>query len=111
MKAYGVAILKSVNLGPDIVAYLQGIDATLAPFGGRFLIHGDKPERLEGDWAGDLIVIEFPDRASAGAWYASPAYRAILPLRTGNSIGDVILIDGVPVEHRATDVLAPLPSA
>lgn len=109
MKAYGVAILKSVDLGAEITAYLEGIDATLAPFGGRFLIHGDPPERLEGNWAGDLIVIEFPDRDSARSWYASPAYQAILPLRTRNAIGDVILIDGVPPEHRATDILAPFP--
>lgn len=106
MKAYGVAILRSVDLGPEVIAYLEGIDATLAPFGGHFLIHGDPPERLEGDWAGDLIVIEFPDRDSARAWYSSPAYQAILPLRTRNSVGDVILIDGVPAEHHATDVLS-----
>lgn len=111
MKAYGVAVLKSVDLGPEIIGYLEGIDATLAPFGGRFLIHGDPPERLEGSWAGDLIVIEFPNRASARAWYASSAYQAILPLRTRNSIGDVILIDGVSADHRATDVLARPPGA
>lgn len=106
MTSYAVAHLHNVEMGPDIVAYLEAIDATLAPFGGRFVIHGggDK-EQLEGAWEGDLIVIGFPDRDAARAWYVSPAYQAILPLRTRNSRGDAILIDGVGSDHRATDVL------
>lgn len=106
MTSYAVAHLRDVQLGPDIVAYLRAIDATLAPFGGRFLIHGGEKELLEGTWPGDLIVIGFPDRAAARAWYASPAYQAILPLRTRNSTGDIILIDGVGDDHRATDILS-----
>src|SRR5690606_30121235 len=93
MPAYAVARLNDIVMGPEIVAYLETIDATLAPFGGRFLIHGGPVERVEGEWSGDLIVIAFPDRTRARDWYASPAYREILPLRTGNSMGDVILID------------------
>ncbi|REG45991.1 DUF1330 domain-containing protein (plasmid) [Paracoccus versutus] len=106
MTSYAVARLHQVEMGPDIVAYLEAIDATLAPFGGRFVIHGGDKEQLEGAWPGDLIVIGFPDRVAARAWYASPAYRAILPLRTRNSQGDVILIDGVGDDHRATDILS-----
>ena len=59
-----------------------------------------------GDWSGGVVIIVFPDRAHARAWYASPAYRAILPLRTANSTAEVILIDGVDPDHRATDILA-----
>jgi len=65
MSTYVVAHLRDVIMGPDIVAYLERIDATLAPFGGRFLVHGDHDghvELLEGNWLGDLIIIEFPDR-------------------------------------------------
>lgn len=108
MPAYAVAQLHDVTMGPDIVEYLQKIDATLAPFGGYFLIHGGSVERLEGAWSGDLIVIAFPDKYSARAWYGSSAYRRILPLRTKNSKGDVILIEGVGPDHRADDILADL---
>ncbi|MGF3022849.1 DUF1330 domain-containing protein [Methylobacterium aquaticum] len=106
LPAYAVAHLRQVALGPAIATYLARIDATLAPFGGRFLIHGARPEPLEGDVSGDLVVIAFPDRARARAWYESPAYQAILPLRTAHSDGVVVLIDGVPADHRATDILA-----
>jgi len=66
-----------------------------------------EPYSHKGDWPGDLIVIEFPDRESATGWYESPAYQEILPLRTKNSDGAAIVIDGVPADHRATDVLDP----
>jgi len=106
MTAYAIADLHRVSMGPAIVEYLQKIDATLAPFGGRYIIHGGRKTVLEGDWAGDIIVIAFPDRAAAEAWYASPAYRAIIALRTDNSEGNVVLVDGVGAGHRATDILA-----
>ena len=106
MTAYAVAYLCSVTLGPDITGYLERIDATLAPFHGRFLVHGANAEVLEGSWPGDLIIVEFPDREQASAWYTSPAYQQILPLRTENSDSTVILVDGVPPDHRATDILS-----
>jgi uncharacterized protein (DUF1330 family) len=105
MSSYAVAHMHKVTIGPEIVEYLERIDATLAPFGGRFLVHGGKVEVLEGAWSGNLIVIEFPDRARARAWYESAAYQKILSLRTDNSESDTFLVDGVSEGHRATDVL------
>jgi uncharacterized protein (DUF1330 family) len=102
MTAHAIAHLRSVRLGPDIVDHLERIDATLEPFGGRFLVHGDPPDVREGEWAGDLIVI---DRESATAWYESPAYQEILALRTRNADGTAIIVDGVGPDRRATDVL------
>ena len=105
MATLAIANLRNVVVGPAIVEYLERIDATLAPFGGRFLVHGDPVELLEGAWSGDLIILEFPDRERARRWYRSPDYRAILPLRTGNADGDVLLVDTVAPDHRATDIL------
>jgi uncharacterized protein (DUF1330 family) len=106
--SYAIGHLRSVRFGPDIADYLRRIDATLEPYGGRFLVHGMKHEVLEGDWPGDLIIIEFPDRASAESWYHSDAYQEILPLRTRNADGSVILVDGNAADHRGADVLAEL---
>ncbi len=106
MSTLAIARLRDVRMGPAIVSYLEAIDATLAPYGGHFLVHGGPYDRLEGDWSGDVIVIAFPDRMTARAWYDSPAYRAILPLRTENSVADVILIDTVSPGHRATYILS-----
>jgi uncharacterized protein (DUF1330 family) len=97
MPAYAVAHMRQVTMGPAIVEYLERIDATLAPFGGRFLVHGGQVEVVEGTWPGHLIVIEFPDRTRA---------QQIVALRTDNSRSDVIVAEGVGSGHRATDVLS-----
>ncbi|HVK41855.1 MAG TPA: DUF1330 domain-containing protein [Phenylobacterium sp.] len=106
MSTYAIANLRHVVMGAAIAQYLHRIDATLAPFGGKFRVHGGQAEVLEGDWSGDLIIIEFADRQSARGWYASRAYQKILPLRTEHSEGDVIFIDGVSEDHRADDLLS-----
>jgi uncharacterized protein (DUF1330 family) len=106
MATFAVAHMHSVEIGPAIVEYLQRIDATLAPYGGRFIVHGGAVEVIEGRWDGNLIVIEFATRQHAHAWYASAAYREILPLRIEHSVSDAILVDTVSADHRATDVLA-----
>ena len=111
MPTLAVANLRNVAVGPAIVEYLERIDATLRPYRGGFLVHGAPVEVLEGRWSGDLIVLWFPDRESALGWYHSEAYRAILPLRTTHAEGDVVLVDTVPDDHRATDILADLACA
>ncbi|WBQ05896.1 DUF1330 domain-containing protein [Kribbella sp. CA-293567] len=105
MTHYAIANLRNVRPNAGIVEYLERIDATLAPFGGHFIVHGGEPETIEGQWDGTLIVIEFPDHERARGWYDSPQYREILPLRTENSDGVAVLLAGVDRDHRATDVL------
>jgi uncharacterized protein (DUF1330 family) len=105
MTAYAIGHLHDVVQGQEILAYLQAIDTTLEPFGGRFLVHGGKAGVLEGRWSGDLVIIALPDRTRALAWYHSAVYQKILPLRLKNAKGDVVIVDGVPRGHRATDVL------
>lgn len=106
MTSYAIGHLHKVEMGADIIAYLETIDATLAPFDGKFVIHGRQKHQLEGSFPGDLIVIAFPSMAQAHAWYASPAYQEILPLRSRNAEGNVFLIEGVDADHRATDILS-----
>lgn len=105
MTAYAIAHLHSVDVNNDIVRYLEAIDGTLAPFGGRYIIHGGTATILEGEWPADLVVVEFPTKRHAEEWYQSPAYQAILPLRAENSKGNVVILEGVPPTHRATDIL------
>jgi uncharacterized protein (DUF1330 family) len=105
MTAYAVAHMRQVTMGPPIVEYLQRIDATLAPFDGHFVVHGGRVEVIEGTWPGHLIVIEFPDAGQARAWYHSDAYQDIAALRTDNSQSDIVIVDGVDREHKATDIL------
>jgi len=106
MPAYTVAILNETRMNDDIRTYLERIDKTLQPYQGRYIIHGGPYVWMEGESTGDLIIIEFPNLELASHWYDSAAYREIKPLRTENSAGTVFLVQGVPSDHRATDILA-----
>ena len=109
MPAYAIAHLHDVDMGPEIVDYLQAIDATLRPQAGRFLVHGSAVDVREGPFDGDVIVIAFPHRQAAIDWYESAAYQEILPLRVANSTGWVVIVDGAPADHRGSDILARAP--
>jgi uncharacterized protein (DUF1330 family) len=81
MAAYVIADVETLEPEP-YEEYRRRIPETLAPFGGRPLIVADRAEALEGDWRPyRLVVLEFPSVEQARAWYASPAYQEILPIR------------------------------
>ncbi|GAA2619571.1 MULTISPECIES: DUF1330 domain-containing protein [Streptomyces] len=114
MPAYGFAHLRGRRNHPDVIEYLHRIQATLDPFAGRFVIHGPPAEVVEGSWPGSMVLIEFPGLAEARAWYDSPAYRAIVRLRTDHIEGDLLLIEGVGPDYdprRRAQALQAAPSA
>ncbi|MFD8981774.1 DUF1330 domain-containing protein [Streptomyces sp. NPDC059564] len=102
MTAYAIAHIRPETMNDDILRYIEEIQTTMDPFGGRFLVHGKEVEVKEGPWPGTVVVIGFPDIERARAWYDSPAYQAILPLRTGHIAGEAILVEGVPADYDAT---------
>ncbi|MBG6066239.1 DUF1330 domain-containing protein [Micromonospora ureilytica] len=106
MTAYALAHLRKAPIHADVLTYLERIDATLAPFAGRFIVHGGAIDVLEGDWPGDVIVIEFPDLTQARSWYRSSAYQEIKPLRTRHLTGEVTLVDGVEPGHDSSQLAA-----
>ncbi|MBZ4319605.1 DUF1330 domain-containing protein [Streptomyces huiliensis] len=95
MPAYALGHFRSSVPHADVVAYVERIQDTLDPFGGRFVVHGGEPDVREGAWEGDLVLIEFPDLERAREWYDSPAYQELIPLRTPHVVGDVLLAAGV----------------
>ncbi|MBM3117287.1 DUF1330 domain-containing protein [Jeongeupia naejangsanensis] len=105
MPAYAVAVIRETRFGDEIKEYLQRIDDTLAPFSGKYRVHGGPYQPLEGAWSSDLVVIEFPSMAQAQSWYESDAYKAIRPLRTEHTEGEVFLVQGVPEGYRGADIL------
>ena len=69
--------------------------ASVAQYGGRFVVRGGKAERLEGEGGSPrLVVIEFPDAEAARRWYNSPEYQKALPIRLANSHGEVFIVEG-----------------
>jgi len=74
--------------------YADQVPATLAPFGGRYVVRGGRGEAVEGQAPTNRIVIaEFPGRAAAKAWRASDAYRRILAIRDQTSTSRVYIVE------------------
>ncbi|KIZ17348.1 DUF1330 domain-containing protein [Streptomyces natalensis] len=106
MTAYAIAHLRPAAPHPEIARYIEEIQATMDPFGGRFRVHNAEVEVREGEWPGALVVLEFPDIERARAWYDSPAYQEILPLRARHIEGDLVLVPGVADDYDATRTAA-----
>ncbi|MER5459115.1 DUF1330 domain-containing protein [Streptomyces sp. NPDC002668] len=103
MTAYAVGhLLPAAHLHDEIFDYMERIQSTLDPFGGRFLVHGATVELREGEWPGALVIIGFAGMEQARGWYESEAYQELLPLRTRHMAGDVILVDGVAPGYDAS---------
>ncbi len=95
MSAYVIAQL-SIHDRARYDRYAAAFMPTLQPFGGRLLAADNGPEVLEGDWPREkLVLIAFPDAATAKAWAASDAYRAIAVDRLAASDAVVLLAQGV----------------
>ncbi|WP_282702864.1 DUF1330 domain-containing protein [Streptomyces sp. CC219B] len=99
MTAYAIAHLRDAAPHPEIAEYIERITATFEPYGGRFLVHGRQHETKEGNWPGSVVVITFPGLTEARAWWNSPAYQEIAPLRTRHIEGDIILVEGVDEDY------------
>ncbi|TDC66391.1 DUF1330 domain-containing protein [Micromonospora sp. KC207] len=111
MTAYAFAHLRKAPVHAEVLKYMERIQATLAPFGGRFIVHGGTIDVLEGNWPGDVVIIEFPDMTKARSWYHSSIYQEIKPLRTNHLAGEVILVEGVEANHSSSQMAAELRQA
>ncbi|WP_374999609.1 DUF1330 domain-containing protein [Aeromicrobium sp. CTD01-1L150] len=107
-RGYAVGHLRDVQMGPQVQHYMERIESTFEPFGGEWVVHGTRPEVVEGSWPGDLVIIAFPSVAAARDWFDSPAYQDICHLRSEHSDSRVVLLEGVPPGYRAADTIAKL---
>jgi uncharacterized protein (DUF1330 family) len=83
---------------PEREIYRTRAAAAIALYGGRYLARGGGIEVLEGTWdPRAIVVVEFPDMATARAWYASPEYAEALKVRDKALSRDLILVDGASI--------------
>jgi uncharacterized protein (DUF1330 family) len=78
--------------------YAEKVPETLAPFSGSFhyVVRGGKTQALEGQPPKRIVVIAFDSTDKALAWYNSPAYEAIRPIRQGASVSRIFMAEGLP---------------
>jgi uncharacterized protein (DUF1330 family) len=76
--------------------YKRRVAPLIAKFGGKYLVRGGAHAVLEGNWRPTrLVVVEFPDRAAIDAWYASPDYAPLIPLRHRAAESDLLVVEGI----------------
>nr|WP_171166731.1 DUF1330 domain-containing protein [Streptomyces sp. I05A-00742] len=100
MPAYALARMEETAPHADVAEYIERVQETLDPYEGRFVAHGGETDVREGVWTGAVAMVAFPDLERARAWYDSPAYQAILPLRARHVPGDLVLFEGVEDGYR-----------
>jgi uncharacterized protein (DUF1330 family) len=77
--------------------YRKMVPATIAKYGGRFLVRGGAVETKEGGWQPKrLVVLEFASMDQARKWYHSPEYAPALALRQKATRSKVLLVEGAP---------------
>lgn len=94
MKGYVLAFI-DVEDPSSYSPYAAGAPATIAAYGGKYLIRNGAKELREGALPADrLVVLEFPSVAQARTWYESPEYQALVPVRQGASKGSIVIVEG-----------------
>ena len=80
---------------PDgIKPYSAVVESTFQPFGGKYAVRGGKVVSLEGEPSKRVIMIVFPSLEQAQAWYASPRYQEIMPIRHKSAKSRVFIMEG-----------------
>jgi uncharacterized protein (DUF1330 family) len=75
--------------------YLAKVGETMASYNPEILAFAEHAEVIEGTTnLPRTIMLKFDSREAALAWYHSPAYQAVLPLRLEATEGFAVLVDG-----------------
>ena len=95
MAAYIIADV-TVTDPATMEEYRKRVPATLAKYGGRFVVRGGAHQIVEGDWKPNrLVVLEFPSLEHAKRWYASEEYREPLAMRLRAGRTNLVMVDGI----------------
>ena len=62
----------------------------------HYVVHGGKTQALQGKPPKSGVVLGFDSTGKALAWYNSPAYEAIKPIRQGASVSRMFMAEGLP---------------
>ena len=91
-------VIVEVNIADPVryEEYKKLSGPSLVPFGGRFIVRGGPVEVLEGNHnPGRIVVLEFPSREQAKAWWGSDSYRPAKAIRQAVATTEMILVDGI----------------
>ena len=95
MSAY-VIVEISVHDPQAYEEYKKMTPASIAAYGGRFIVRGGQTETLEGDCKPKrMIVLEFPSVARAKEWWDSDLYSEAKAIRQKAASTNMIVVEGI----------------
>ena len=96
MAAYGYVIAQVEVTDPEAYRdYVARAPATIARYGGEYLVRGGAFEVLEGEWNRErTVVLRFPSVEEARRWHSSPEYEGPKALRNRVALTNMVLIEG-----------------
>ena len=92
---YYFAEVFDVTNQDDFNTYAAGVPATIAKYGGRYLVRGGKTQSLEGEPPKRIVVVTFDSAEAARKWYDSPEYSAIKPIRLRSAKARGFIVEGI----------------
>lgn len=96
MDAAYVVLNDRVDDTPKMHEYISKAVDTMTPYGAEVLVADESPETLEGSPPFPrMVIIKFPSKDNALAWYHSLAYQSVLGLRLAATEGFCVLADGL----------------
>ena len=94
MAAYFICTM-SIHDSMTYAKYTALTPATIARYRGKFLTRGDDVTTVEGASFNErMVILEFPDRETAMAWYNDADYQSASAFRRASSTGRMILQEG-----------------
>jgi uncharacterized protein (DUF1330 family) len=96
-----VYIVGHIDITDPVVysGYEAGFGEIFRQYHGEFLAVDDDPLMLEGAKRHTRsVLVRFPDRAAALAWFRSDAYQELAAIRWAASTAEISLIEGVDEE-------------
>ena len=95
MSAYIIADV-TVTDPEKMAKYREWSTKAMQEHGAEVLVRGGEFELLEGPWTpGRLVVLRFPSREQAKAFYNSQTYTHARRIREGAGIMRMIVVDGL----------------
>jgi uncharacterized protein (DUF1330 family) len=87
----------AVSVHPEqMTGYREKALASVAAFGGKLVAATNNIERREGDWQpARIVMLQFPSMDAARAWYESPEYQEVLPIRLSANKDRMVIFEGL----------------
>jgi uncharacterized protein (DUF1330 family) len=95
MATYVIFIRDKMKDPEEFKVYSQKSAAARGEHALRAHVYYGALETLEGLPADGVVVVEFPDKAAANAWYNSPAYQEAKAHRLKAADYRVIMVEGL----------------